>query len=95
MCNSGRPDFTHELEREELKWEKRAEWLEAMIGKLNDNPVTKGWIPWFEAKLQQLVDLDVPIKGQKSSNTSSIFYLHKFIEEQITKFNPEQDYHKD
>lgn len=52
MCNSGRPDFTHELEREELKWEKRAEWLEAMIGKLNDNPVTKGWIPWFEAKLQ-------------------------------------------
>lgn len=93
--NTGRCNFTHELEREELKWEKRAEWLEVMLLKIKENCVTKAWIPWFEAKLQQLFDLDVPIKSQKSSHTSNIFYLHKFIEEQITPFNPETQYHKD
>lgn len=61
--NTGRCNFTHELEREELKWQKRADWLEEMLLKIKENSVTKAWIPWFEAKLQQLFDLDVPLKS--------------------------------
>lgn len=61
--NYTRESLTHELEREELKWVVRAEWLESMIEKLSENEAIKGWAPWFQAKLEELADLDVPFKN--------------------------------
>jgi len=40
-----------------------------------------------------MADLDVPIKNTTNVDDPNIFYLHKFIDQQITKFNHDQDYH--
>lgn len=68
--NWNRQYYTLELLKEEEKWVKRAEWLENMLEKLKKNEETKGWAPWFQAKLDHLADLDVPIKNVTESQNS-------------------------
>ena len=55
--------------------------------KLNENAAK--FIPWLIVKLEQLADLDIPLKSPELDKTSTqIFYIDKFLAE---KFNEKKD----
>eukprot|EP00347_Sterkiella_histriomuscorum_P008832 403343569 len=83
---------TSELEREEKFWQNRAEWLDNMLENFQNKEETKAWAPWFQAKLEELADLDIPVKNVETQQSSQIFYLFDFLEEQISKVNPKTEY---
>jgi hypothetical protein len=47
------------LINEEEKWQLRAKWIEEILEKFRADDNTKSWVPWLEAKITSLADLDV------------------------------------
>lgn len=41
-----------------------------MLEDLQEKEETKAWVPWFKAKLDELADLDIPIKNAEASHNS-------------------------
>jgi hypothetical protein len=47
------------LINEEEKWQLRAKWIEKILEKFRADENTRSWVPWIEAKITSLSDLDV------------------------------------
>jgi hypothetical protein len=77
--------YNQALLLEERKWIERAIWLEQQIEKLQGGDAdTKQWVPWFKAKFDSLVDLDLNIQGSEELEPNAhVFYVHQFLAEQI------------
>ena len=56
-------EYMQALLHEEAKWIVRATWIEEQIDIFKRNPSTSSWVPWFEAKLTCLRELDIPVAG--------------------------------
>jgi predicted Rdx family selenoprotein len=51
--------YSQALINEEDKWLVRAKWIEEVLQKFREDPNTLNWVPWMEAKVDTLADLDV------------------------------------
>lgn len=72
FTNYGNESYFQSLLLEEEKWVKRAQWLEEVVEKFRrGSSDVNAWVKWFEAKLNSLRDLDIPVRGNENLKPES------------------------
>ena len=69
--NIGPESYSQALLKEEEKWKVRAAWIEETIEKIKKDEKLAPWTAWLEAKVDQLIDLDIEFEMIKPGRPSS------------------------